>query len=189
MASFFEAERNQAGWRFGLLWIVMSLLGFGVGLGLEWLLFGNTINLYLAVPLAGVAQGWVLNRHISIYIPWAGSTAIIWWIGAFITETIVSRVLVDSSIFVQLGIVTVIVGALVGIGQWYFIKEWLPSIGVWWIVIAAISWQLPGIITGLVLTPFVTHDKVDLTGKRFVLTGRLVKTGDLSQAAAKLPKS
>lgn len=188
MASFFEAERNQAGWRFGLLWIVMTLIGFNLGLALEFLLFSN-INLYLAVPLAALPQGWVLNRHISIYIPWAASTAIVWCLGAFVTRTIVLAILPEPNWLLELGIVTVVAGILAGILQWFFMREWLPSIGIWWIVIGAISWQLPGIISGLVLTPFVTHDKVDLEGRRFVLSGRLVKTGDLSQAAAKLPKS
>jgi hypothetical protein len=186
MASFFEAERNQAGWRFGLLWIVMTLIGFGVGLGIEWLLFPN-VNLYFAVPIAGVAQGWVLNRHISIYIPWAGSTAIAWWIGAFVTRTIVSAILIEPNLILELGIVTVVAGLLAGILQWFFIREWLPSVGIWWLVIGAISWQLPGIISALVLTPFVTHDKVDLEGKRFILTGRTIKTGDLSQISSKVP--
>jgi len=188
MASFFEAERNQAGWRFGFLWIVMTLIGFAPGLLLEWLLFG-TVNFNFAIPLAAVAQGWVLNRHICIYIPWAGSTAIGWWIGAFVTRAIISAVLPEANLIIELGITTVIVGILIGTLQWFFIREWLPSVGIWWVLIGAISWQLPGVISGLVLTPFVTHDKVDLTGKRFVLSGRLVKTGDLSQAGKNLPQS
>jgi hypothetical protein len=182
MAAFFEAERTQAGWRFGFLWIVMTLIVFIPSVILEWFVFGMP-NLYIAVPMAGIAQGWVLNRHISIYIPWAGSTAIAWWIGALATRALLGSLLPEANLLLELGIVTVTAGILAGILQWFFVREWLPSIGIWWIIIGAISWQLPGVVSGLVLTPFVTYDKVDMNGKRFVLSKETAATGEVSQVA------
>lgn len=181
MASFFEAERTQAGWRFGFLWILMTLIAFIPTIILEWLIFGMP-NLYIAVPVAAIAQGWVLNRHISIYIPWAGSTAIAWWVGVFITRTIIGSFLLEPNLLLELGVATVIAGLLSGLLQWFFMREWLPSIGIWWVIIGAISWQLPGVISGLVLTPFVTHDKVDMDGKRFILREESSEIEELSQA-------
>jgi hypothetical protein len=180
MASFFEAERNHAGWRFGLLWIVMTLVSFALGIILEWLLSG-TPTLYFAVPLASLAQGWVLNRHIPIYVFWTASTTIAWLIGLFVTRAIIGALLPEPNLWLELGTATVTAGILAGFLQWFFIREWLPSIGIWWIIIGAMSWQLPGIISALVLTPFITYDKVDLTGKRFILSNEGATLQDISQ--------
>lgn len=182
MASFFEAERTQAGWRFGFLWIVMTLIAFIPTIILEWLIFGMP-NLYLAVPVAAIAQGWVLNRHISIYIPWAASTALTWQIGIFVTRSVVSSFLTEPNLLLELGIATVVAGLLSGLLQWFFMREWLPSVGIWWVIIGAISWQLPGVVSGLVLTPFVTDDKVDMDGKQFVLSDEVSEVEETPQVA------
>jgi hypothetical protein len=69
LQTFFTEERIHSGWRFWLLWVLATNIGFFAGLSVEWIVFSN-ITLFLAVPIAAIFQAWVLNRHIVILIPW-----------------------------------------------------------------------------------------------------------------------
>ena len=58
MASFFNAERVEAGWRFFILWTITNLLGLGIGAAIELFLF-KQINGNIAVFLAAIGQAWL----------------------------------------------------------------------------------------------------------------------------------
>lgn len=173
MVSFFETERNAAGWRFLILWIVASAAGFLPGTALEILLFDN-ITLWFGVPLAAFGQGWVLNRHISVYLPWTLGTALIWIIAVALASGGMS--LMDMSaiaVWIRLATIAAIAGAAVGVLQWWLLQEWLPQIGIWWIVVSALSWAsfMPGVITGFVLMWSLDYTVVPMNERRYELSG------------------
>lgn len=173
MVSFFKAEREQAGWRFLLFWVLMTNLGFFLGLAVEILILKQAV-LYLAVPLAGLGQAYVVNRHISIYLPWAVGTAIFWIIGALIGSQIINAIMPGVGTFsiIRFVFIAAVAGALAGIPQWIFARDWLP-IGVWWILLSALAWavQFPGFVTGIVLMYYITKDKVPMEGRHYELSG------------------
>jgi hypothetical protein len=167
MASFFNAERIQAGWRFFLLWLIMTLLGLGIGAAIEFFVFKG-INGNIAVIFASIAQAWVLNRHISIYIPWAVSAMATWWIVALIVWPLVGMMRVQNP-YIPLAIVALLAGLLAGALHYFFMKEWLP-VGVWWIAVAAFSWLSLGIIPGIVLTIILSREAIAMDGRWFELS-------------------
>lgn len=179
MVSFLKTEREQAGWRFLLLWLIASSIGFSIGLSLEMLIFGQP-NLYIAVSLAALGQAYVINRHISIYLPWAVGTAIFWIIGLAIGSQIISLIITlpDNLTLIQqlsyLAAVSALGGLLGGIPQLFFMRDWLPKMGLWWLIVSAISWAvifLPGVIIGFVLLKHITDEKVLMEGRHYELSG------------------
>jgi len=180
MVAFLETEREQAGWRFLLLWLFASNAGFLLGTIIEILLFSQP-NLYFAVPLAALLQSWVINRHISIYLPWSVGTTIFWLIGALIafqaTNTMQNNDLMLTGnafldIGIELAIVGFIAGLFAGIPQVVFMRDWLP-VGFWWLFVSAIAWAvlLPGLVTGIILMQIITKQKVPMTQRRYKLSG------------------
>ena len=59
---FLAMELAHVGWRFWLLFVIATNLGFFAGLGVEYLIFG-AVNVYVGMILSGVGQSWVLSRH------------------------------------------------------------------------------------------------------------------------------
>jgi hypothetical protein len=164
MASFYNAERTQAGWRFFVLWMLMTLLGLGIGAGIEFILF-RQINGNIAVFLAAIMQAWTLNRHISVYIPWATVTAASWWLASLIGWFVFSMMPMDN-LYIRLAIIALIAGLLAGGLQFYLLKEWLP-VGIWWLAVSALNWLSFGIIPALVLTIIISKEAVSLEGRSF----------------------
>jgi hypothetical protein len=164
MASFFNAERVEAGWRFFILWTITNLLGLGIGAAIEFFLF-KQINGNIAVFLAAIAQAWTLNRHVSLYIPWAVVSFVGWWLASVIGLIIFSMMTAPNE-YVPLAVVAVIAGLLSGGLQFYLLKEWLP-VGIWWLAVAAVSWLSLGIIPAIVLTIILSRDAVSLEGRKF----------------------
>ena len=162
--SFFTEERVHGGWRFWVLWVVLTNAGFFIGLLAERLAFG-TISLAIAVPLAAVFQAWVLNRHIVIFIPWILVTALGWWLG------LIAAVLLLNSMngaewhpilrFIFTGAVA---GLVVGIPQWYILRGQVRKIGWWWVFVSVVGWAVmaPGMITGIPLAQYIEYDFRDL---------------------------
>lgn len=174
MVSFLITEREQAGWRFLLLWIIASNVGFFIGIGLEMLLFGR-VNLYFAVPLAGVGQAYVINRHISIYLPWAVGSAIFWLIGIAIGIQIFKLMMTPDTLITQiifLIAVSLIGGLFAGIPQWLFMRDWLP-VGIGWFPVSAIGHALliSGLVTGIILMNLITRDKIPMKERHYELSG------------------
>ncbi len=175
MLSFLTTEREQAGWRFLLLWLIATNLGFFAGLIPE-ILIAKQPTLYLAVPLAAIGQAYVINRHISIYLPWAVGTAIFWIIGLLIGNQILNPMTLPDNIagvLIYLATISAIGGLLAGIPQWVFMRDWLPDIGLWWLLVSAVAWTLllPGVITGVLLMRYITADKIPMDGRHYELSG------------------
>jgi hypothetical protein len=167
MASFFNAERVQAGWRFFVLWMLTNLLGLGIGAAIELFLF-KQINGNIAVLLAAIAQAWMINRHVSVFIPWATVTVVAWWLASLLGWLIFSMMSVPNP-YIPLVVVAVLAGLLAGGLQYLLLKEWLP-IGIWWIAVAALGWLSLTIIPALVLTTILTKDTVSLEGRTFQIS-------------------
>lgn len=166
MASFFNAERIQAGWRFFLLWQLTTLLGLGIGAAIEFFIF-KAINGNIAVVFASILQAWVLNRHVSIFIPWAVPAMVIWWIASLIAWPVFGMMSLPNP-YIPLAIVAIVAGLGAGAIHFFFLKEWLP-IGAWWIGIAAFSWLTLGILPAIVLTNILSKDAISMDGRWFEL--------------------
>ncbi|GAB5491650.1 MAG: hypothetical protein Phog2KO_18650 [Phototrophicaceae bacterium] len=177
MKSFLQTEREQGGWRFWLLWVVVTTIGFIFGLSIEMMLNGHP-NFYVAVPFAALGQGYILNRHISIYLPWAVGTALFWLLGAMIGGQLLDMIVLGDTLIEQilrLVVTSALGGLLAGIPQWFFMRDWLPQVGLWWLLVSTISWAvliLPGVIVGTILMQMITKDKVPMDGRRYELSGQ-----------------
>jgi hypothetical protein len=167
MASFFNAERIQAGWRFFILWTITNLLGLGIGAAIEFFLF-KQLNGNIAVLFSALAQAWTLNRHVSVYIPWATVTVVGWWLASIIGLIIFSMMTAPNDV-IPLAVVAVIAGLLSGGLQFYLLKEWLP-VGIWWLAVAAVGWLTLTILPAIVLTLILSKDAVSLEGRRFQIS-------------------
>lgn len=167
MASFFNAERIQAGWRFFLLWMLLTLLGLGIGAAIEYFIF-KQINGNIAIIFASIAQAWVLNRHISIYIPWAVVAMVAWWIASLIAWPVFGMMRLPHP-YIPLAVVALVAGLLAGAIHYFFLKEWLP-IGLWWIAVGALSWLSLGIVPAIVLTIILSKDAISMDGRWFELS-------------------
>ncbi|MEL7434823.1 MAG: hypothetical protein AAFN11_12840, partial [Chloroflexota bacterium] len=132
------------------------------------------INFSIGVPLAFFGQGWVLNRHISLYLPWTIGSSIIWWVALALTSGTMSMLPMDSiAMWIQLSTNAAMAGAAVGVLQWWLLREWLPNIGVWWIAVSAVNWALflPGVITGFVLMWALDYVVVPMEDRHYELSG------------------
>lgn len=154
MASFLMSERIYGGWRFIALWIVSSTLGFAIGAGIEWLLFGN-INLFIAVSLATISEGWVAGRHEPVWALYSGGGVIGWVLGALVGYQIVG--MTPLPLIANLMLVGFVGGIISGILQWFALSVEIKAVGWWWILVSGFSKALviPGIISGLVLSRFM----------------------------------
>lgn len=173
MFSFFKAERESAGWRFLIVWIGASLAGFVPGIALEMLYLGG-VSLWIAVPLALFGQGWVLNRHLSLYLPWTIGSTLIWWLVLGVSSSTMSMLPMDNiALWIRTGTNAALAGAAMGLLQWWLLREWLPNIGIWWVAVSALSWAsfLPGVITGFVLMWALNYVVVPMEERRYELSG------------------
>lgn len=170
--SFLETERVTAGWRFFLLWVLMTNVGFLTGIAIELLLF-KQVTFYIAILLSAFGQAWVINRHICIYLPWAIGTILFWYLGDLIASNLLSSFFPNANLLFRLIVIAALAGLLAGIPQWFFMRYWLKKIGMWWIPLSSVAWAilLPGIITGFVLMQFITANTVPIAERRFQLSG------------------
>ena len=89
---FLAREQSDIGWRFWLLWVLATNVGFFPGLAL-----GNQLSASVAEPVSsavvggmfaamvGVAQWAVLRRHLPSTHHWITATTIGWVLGAIPT--------------------------------------------------------------------------------------------------------
>lgn len=163
LESFFTEERVHGGWRFWIIWVLLTNIGFFAGFLVEWLALGS-ITLALAVPLAAIFQGWAMNRHIVIFIPWILVTAIGWWIGVAIMSLILSFMPIEMNLILRTMIISGGAGFIVGIPQWYILQAEVEKIGIWWILVSALGWAViaPGIIQGIPLAYYIDYNYRDL---------------------------
>jgi len=165
---FFEIEKAKAGWRFWLFWVVMTNIGFFVGLGL-----GNVLGRFVSGKLlqatvtaiiiglfTGAAQGIVLRGH-QISLPgWFLATTVGWPIGIFIAGLIIFNLdttVLTTDFFRWILPSALIAGAIVGIPQVLVLRQRWPNKSWQWIVISLIGWgiQFPGMFPGIFLASWL----------------------------------
>lgn len=168
--AFLHSEKQLGGWRFWLLWVLATNLGFFAGIWLGSLVSGTfpqgtapypaiviraTVSAVFVGSLVGLAQSLVLNRHISDNDRWAMGTTIGWTIGvlagASITLTLFPKI--DPNGIVYITLVGFIAGAVVGIPQWMALRDLFRISGAWWIPVSSLGWGIliPGLVTGIAL--------------------------------------
>ncbi|MGJ3237438.1 MAG: hypothetical protein ACFE0Q_01905 [Anaerolineae bacterium] len=176
MASFLIAEREQAGWRFLTLWLLATVIGFSLGIALE-LLISGAITLYLSIPLSALGQATIINRHLSVYLPWVVGTSLFGWVGIVLASSLFGMIVTTDSLLIELlrlMFLGFVGGTLAGIPQWFYLREWLPQVGIWWVFLHGLAWALfflPGIITGVILMRFITADKVPMYKRHYQISG------------------
>lgn len=177
MSSFLIEEREQASWRFLVIWILASAFGFAIGAAVE-ILIVERLTLFVAIPLSALTQAYVINRHISIYLPWAVGTTLFWLFGLAVSSQVFT-IMMPTETLIQQALFLVftggIAGVLAGIPQWIFMRDWL-SVGPWWLVLSIIEYALffiPGIISGLVLMRLITVDKIPMGERHYEVSGQL----------------
>lgn len=167
---FLRREQRTAGWRFLLLWIVATNLGFwpGVYIGtwvsrliplgmpvlFDLVLRGAVSGLFIGGAV-GFMQSLILRRHIPEHGAWILATAVGWTCGVFLGGLTALVIYPDLEPFSTpyLALVGLIAGGIVGALQWPVLQDHIPWVGWWWLLISAISWAIsvPGAISGLVL--------------------------------------
>ncbi len=144
---FLAAERISAGWRFWLLFVIATNVGFFPGLGLERLIFGE-VNVYIGMTLSGIGESWVLGRHFPERGEWALASAIGWLVGGWLSSLVLARLQPDISFVVHLFVFPIIAGMVMGVPQWWVLRRYLPNVGWWWMLVSAIgpAVQVPGMV-------------------------------------------
>jgi hypothetical protein len=159
---FLVAERSHAGWRFWLLFVIMTNVGFFSGLGLEKLLFGY-VNVYIAITFSGIGQSWVLSRHFPEWGQWAIASAAGWLVGGLLSARILAILIPDISFTLNLFVFPLIAGAVMGVPQWLVLRRYLPQVGWWWILISAVgpAIQFPGMVMGAAIVWLMSQRGAD----------------------------
>lgn len=162
---FFQLEQSKAGWRFWILWVVMTNVGFFSGLAISSLLgnlFGYrllqaTTSAIIIGFFTGLAQSVVLRRHQISGLGWTIATTLGWTVGIFIAGLIIFNLfayVVGTDFFYWILPSAFIAGAIVGIPQTFVLRQRWPDKSWQWIVISTIGWgiQFPGMLPGFFLT-------------------------------------
>ena len=178
--TFLNLERQQAGWRFYILWVVATNIGFFSGLELGKLvselvqsgnshlanqLMRNTLSASVIGYTTGLAQALVLRRHGLHFFMWIVSTCLGWAAGIFIAGYIIFSLdptIQANDFFNWIVPAAFIAGAVVGIPQFFVLKQGLAKARWWWILVSSLGWgiQIPGLFPGWVLTRFISKPKI-----------------------------
>ena len=146
---FLENERTHAGWRFWLLFVIMTNVGFFPDLALERALFCE-VNVFIATTFSGIGQAWVLSRHFPERGQWAIASASGWLLGGLLSTRILAILVPEISFTLYLFVFPLIAGAVMGIPLWLVLRRYLPQVGWWWVVVSAVgpAIQFPGMVMG-----------------------------------------
>ena len=123
-------------WVFWLKWVLVSTLGWVVGL-----LLPRSVSITIGA-LVGIAQ-WVVLRPL---FPQAG-----WWIlasavGWAASYGLLSMVLPVGDVFLY----GAVIGVTTGAAQWFVLRRWCFRAG-WWVAISTLGWAV-GPVLGTSLT-------------------------------------
>lgn len=173
--SFWRQERLLAGWRFWIVWVVLTNIGFFGGLAAGRFLAGilvpnpeGTGDLIgeavmigaVFATLTGLLQGLLLQRHAVPRESWTLATGFGWILGtlaaAFILFTIDPQT--NTADFLRWVVpVGFIAGAVAGIPQSLVLRRSVETIGWWWIPVSSLAWGIffPGAISGFVLARYL----------------------------------
>ncbi len=182
--NFWRKEYESAGWRFLIVWVILTNIGFFAGLAIgrffarlfatesptsielisEALIIGAAF-----ATLIGVLQGILLQRHDVPREPWTLATGFGWIAGTLVAGLLLFQINPQTDtadFFTWVVPVGFIAGAVVGIPQWLVLRRTVDTIGWWWILISAFAWGifLPGIISGAALAYFLPEQ--DLRRKK-----------------------
>ena len=151
--SFLSQEQLPVGWRFWLLWVLATNAGFFLGIAVELLLLGRITNA-VAVPLAGVGQALVLNRHIPTRWTWAVASALGWWVGMLLAAEVLRPLAPQLSFWPHAMLFALVAGTVVGMSTLWVLRRAGLHVGWWWVPLSGVAWgvQFPGMVTGVVLT-------------------------------------
>ena len=159
---FLRKEALMGGWRFWLLWVLATNLGFFSG---RWL--GQALATTFSEPFAsgvfavsfalpvGLLQWLVLRRHLPRSGSWVLTTSVGWGVGALVGAAVMlsaAPTAAPGGLF-WIFALAFISGAAVGIAQMPLILRHLPELAPWWVIISVVAWDVffPGAITGFFL--------------------------------------
>lgn len=158
-------HRTRLGWRFWLLWVLSTAIGFALGAGESGVAVAKinslgalTWSLFLVGIGPGVTQWLVLRRRIPRAGWWILATAggLVLVIGIIAVVSMLAfgsileqnRINMPDSIPVAILMFEVLLlGAGIGALQWLILRQHFPQ-AYWWIAVSAIGWSV-GLITGL----------------------------------------
>jgi hypothetical protein len=169
--NFWRLEKEEAGWRFWLAWVILTSIGFFIGLAIgrffARLLIPNPAGMSdkigeamiigaVFATLTGLLQGILLQRHTIPRESWTLATGFGWIAGTLLAGLILFALdpeINTADLFRWVIPVGFVAGAVVGIPQWLVMRRHINTIGWWWILVSSIAWGiiLPGVINGLVL--------------------------------------
>ncbi len=133
-------------WSTWLLWTIVSILGFVIGIGLSLLsseVLGETLSFFAFGVVVGFAQWLVLRKVIQGSGWWILATALGAPLGLAISN-IVHLSLVGVSVYVVAGgLGMAALGLVIGIAQWWVLRRHLSKAG-WWIFASTASWSVGG---------------------------------------------
>lgn len=167
MRDFLQAERALAGWRFVVLWVAATNLGFFPGLRIgelladHWLpdptslidaaLHDSLITL-VYIALVSALQALVLARHSPAWRGWVMVSIPGFTIGIFVGVLILDGLASPLGFWPRTILLGGIAGAVAGVPLWLVLRRHL-TVGLWWVPLNALAWLVffPGFVTGLAL--------------------------------------
>ncbi len=155
-------ERSQVGWRFGILWMLVTTVGWAIGFVMGFALahigeavepfIGSVLGGILAYVIFGAASGavvglvqWlVLRRQISRAGWWilASAAGLAVATGAGIVVAWLTGYSIELANFAVLGrwvAVAALGGAVIGILQWFVLRRQV-SRASWWVLASTLGW-------------------------------------------------
>ncbi len=163
-----EIGQKHIGWRLWLWWVGLTIIGGltgnfiadRLGLGIssrptdEGILFSMLGSAVFGL-LVSAAQWFLLRRIFSKSAWWLAAGTFGRAFGMLIGSIVL--VLIGNQFKLQAGIWSTCIylaarGAILGMSQWIFLKQWHTKAG-WWVLANAIGWTLGSIIIDLFLPP------------------------------------
>jgi hypothetical protein len=153
-AAALHSEGSAVGWGFWLKWFLACLAGFVVGIplfiGLS-LLFGdqpssvvmeNAVNGVIHGAEFGIAQWLILRRQVPKVGWWVAASIVGFAIGFPLAKTLFGAL---STGLLVAGSAGAVVGAIVGIPQWWVLRGRVTGAG-WWVLASVVAWMLSAIL-------------------------------------------
>ncbi|MEO8397407.1 MAG: hypothetical protein ABI700_30705, partial [Chloroflexota bacterium] len=133
---------------FYLFWMI-AFIGFPIGSGISQLVIGSVNNPGRALlsglitgAVIGLAQWIVLNRVLALDLRWVIVTAVGMALGLSISVAIFGTETAGNALIFR----AVITGLVIGLAQWFVLRDLVPMIG-WWIVAIGAGWAIAWTIT------------------------------------------
>lgn len=159
------------GWRFWLLWVIATNIGFFSGLYLGNLFVQDTSRPLASsvfsgcfALLASFAQWLVLRRYIKRTLHWITSSVLGWVGGTFVLANcfVVLSFPISGSNPIWLISVALFAGAIIGLLQFRLLRKQINGLRWWWVPLSSFAWAIffPGAVTGIALIYILRSKKV-----------------------------